>query len=148
MTRSGHRRAGVIFAVAALFLLQAHAAVAACGAAGIVAGSNAPDWIEKPLLLVHRTWTHWPGWWAGLLAAGLALLPLTPTGAAVAGFGAGGLLHLVLDICTPTGIPLRWPPAGRIRVSLPLYRTGDPVGEAMALLVVAAVCAALCALHF
>jgi len=63
----------------------------------------------------------------GLAQAALAVL---------AGFSASGLLHLLMDSMTPTGIPLRTPFGPRR--SLNLYKTGSP-GEWLCLL---AFCAA------
>lgn len=123
MTKTGHIAcaAAIAFAVVAVNPGQAGLLLAV----GILAGSNAPDWSERIFRVQHRTWTHWPVWWLGLVAAGLLAWPWSLTGAAVAGFGAGGLLHLGLDVGTHTGIPIRWPPDGRRRYSLHWYQTGD-----------------------
>jgi membrane-bound metal-dependent hydrolase YbcI (DUF457 family) len=67
---------------------------------------------ERRSLIPHRTLSHSPWTWAALLLVGL-LLPKVPTpfgaiaaGQALAGIGAGAVLHLVLDLFSPTGIPL------------------------------------------
>ncbi len=148
MTQGGHTLAGACVSIAlAVLFWDAHPQAAACAIAGITAGANAPDWIEKPLMLRHRTWTHWPVWWLALLAASLPAMIFSPLPCLTAGFAVGALLHLALDIGTPTGIPLRWPPDGRRRRSLYLYTTGSPAGEAAALAVVVACCALPVALH-
>ena len=82
---------------------------------------------ERRSLIPHRTLSHSPWTWLGLLMLGL-LLPRVPSpigplaiGQMVAGVGAGAVLqrrislaqrragavlHLVLDLFSPTGIPL------------------------------------------
>jgi inner membrane protein len=67
---------------------------------------------ERRSLIPHRTLSHSPWSWALLLVLGL-LLPKIPTpfgavalGQVLAGIGAGAVLHLVLDLFSPTGIPL------------------------------------------
>lgn len=82
---------------------------------------------ERRSLIPHRTLTHSPGAWLALLAIGL-LLPAAATpwgplaiGKAVAGCALGALVHLALDLCSPTGIPIGNPFGPR--VSLGPYRT-------------------------
>ena len=67
---------------------------------------------ERRSLIPHRTLSHSPWSWALLLVLGM-LLPkvATPLGAiavgrVIAGIGAGAVLHLALDLFSPTGIPL------------------------------------------
>lgn len=67
---------------------------------------------ERRSLLPHRTLSHSPWAWLGLLILGL-LLPRVPSpigplaiGQIIAGIGVGAVLHLVLDLFSPTGIPL------------------------------------------
>jgi inner membrane protein len=82
---------------------------------------------ERRSLVPHRTLTHSPWGWLALLAVGLLLpaaaTPLGPVaiGKAVAGGALGALVHLALDLCSPTGIPIG-NPFGR-RVSFGPYRT-------------------------
>jgi membrane-bound metal-dependent hydrolase YbcI (DUF457 family) len=135
MTRQGHTAAAAIIAVAVLYVSTAQPALLL--ATGLLAGSNAPDWSERVFMVQHRTWTHWPGWWAGLVVVGLAGMLVWPVSAFVAGFGMGGLLHLGLDVGTHMGVPLKWPPDGRRRFSLHLYQTGARGREAAILLALA-----------
>jgi inner membrane protein len=76
---------------------------------------------------VHRGITHWFGWWV-VLFAGAAAAPVSPPAQAMlAGLGFGGLSHVLLDMCTPQGVPLR--PFSRAgRFSLNLCTTGS-LGE-------------------
>jgi membrane-bound metal-dependent hydrolase YbcI (DUF457 family) len=123
--------------------------------AGIVLGARGPDRLEVPSwnrrtnirrsLIPHRTLTHWPWPWAFVLLAGgfwlgrergLAQAAL----AVLCGFAASGLLHLLFDAMTPTGIPLRTPFGPRS--SLNAYKTGT-AGE---WLCVAGFCAAMAGL--
>jgi hypothetical protein len=83
---------------------------------------------ERRSLIPHRTLSHSPWLWAALIVLGLLLpkitTPVGPVaiGQVVAGIGAGAVLHLVLDMFSPTGIPLGHP-YGR-RTSLGPYRSG------------------------
>jgi inner membrane protein len=83
---------------------------------------------ERRSLIPHRTLTHSPWGWLAVLALGLLLPALvTPwgpiaVGKGVAGLAIGALLHLALDLFSPTGIPLGHPFGAR--VSLGPYRTG------------------------
>jgi inner membrane protein len=83
---------------------------------------------ERRSLIPHRTISHSPWPWAALIMVGLLLPKLaTPAGLlavgeVLAGIGAGALVHLILDLFSPTGIPLA-NPFGR-RTSLGPYRSG------------------------
>ncbi|WP_267926072.1 metal-dependent hydrolase [Desulfolithobacter dissulfuricans] len=132
MSRFGHKvSAGAIAATA--FLMLSSLFSASMFAVGCLLGSLAPDWLEvawfskwfgRQSLVPHRTITHWPWPWIMALAA-LFFAPVDGPGFwLVAGFLAGGLLHLVLDLATPAGIPLG-KPFGK-KQSFSLYRTGGP----------------------
>ena len=115
----------------------------AVGAAWL--GSIAPDVIDqkvaglfpnerKAFYAIHRRTTHWLGWWlaiwiAAFAAPGLArLVPgLTELPVLMAGLGLGGMAHVLLDMCTPSGVPLM-PFSRTPRFSLNLCRTGS-LGE-------------------
>jgi hypothetical protein len=78
-------------------------------------------------LIPHRTLTHSPWGWLVALAFGL-MLPGAATpwgqlaiGKFLAGIAVGALVHLMIDIFSPTGIPLGNPFGPRI--SLGPYRT-------------------------
>lgn len=76
---------------------------------------------------IHRGTTHWFGWWLALFLTAV-LLHLPPLARAVlTGLGFGGLSHVVLDMLTPQGVPLR-PFSRQGRFSLKLCATGS-VGE-------------------
>lgn len=76
---------------------------------------------------IHRGPTHWFGWWLALWLFGL--MPLLPPEwrPLVAGFGFGAFSHVVLDMCTYSGVPLT-PFSRKRKVSLKLCATGS-VGE-------------------
>ena len=108
-------------------------------------GSIAPDVIDqkiaglfpnerKAFYKIHRRTTHWLGWWlaiwiAAFAAPGLArLVPgLTELPVLLAGLGLGGMAPVLLDMCTPSGVPLM-PFSRTPRFSLNLCRTGS-LGE-------------------
>lgn len=108
---------------------------AAMAAAGAMLGARAPDWAEvarwhedqRYSLIPHRGPTHWPGTWIIGFILSMHYLQ-SPMKEAVSGFFAAAVLHLVMDIMTPTGIPL-WHPFDKKR-SLKLYRSGSFIAEA------------------
>ena len=130
MTRGGHYATALALALAGAILLP-HGLAFALGAA---AGADAPDYLELPRfdalgrrrsLIAHRTWTHYWPFWAALAAFAVVTMPWAAGSALVAfGYALTCLLHLSMDILTPTGIPLHWPPVGR-RTSLRVYNTGS-----------------------
>ena len=87
----------------------------------VIAGRNREVWKG-----IHRTITHWPPLYPGLLAI------LFFSGQAIPEpwawysllFVLGALAHTVLDFLTPMGIPVIPPFRRRDRVSIPLVRTG------------------------
>lgn len=109
---------------------------------GIVVGARGPDRLEIPVvnrftkvrhsLIPHRTLTHWPGFWIVLtvLSCALSLVLVDSLLQAFAcvgiGFCIASWLHLIMDIMTPTGIPLLTPFGNR--TSLNLYKTAS-LGE-------------------
>lgn len=118
-------------------------------------GSIAPDVIDqkiaglfpdkqKAFYKIHRRTTHWAGWWlamwgAALTVPGLAdLVPgLNELPVLLTGLGLGGVMHVLLDMCTPSGVPLL-PFSRTPRFSLNLCRTGS-LGEYLFLAVALAV---------
>lgn len=116
-------------------------------AGGVVAGSIAPDRMEFPLfgrligrvsLIPHRTLTHSPWLWLVFFVAGVIAIGQTHAWALLfawqwVGFSVSGLLHLLMDAGSMSGIPLG-NPFGQ-RHSLYLYQTGGlrEVGYAVAI---------------
>lgn len=104
---------------------------------GAVLGGRAPDkleiakwWLDKRYSLIpHRTLTHWWPLWVGLLVWSIVLIQDSYgfTDKAISwgllGFALSGVLHLVFDVMTPTGIPLVSPFGDRF--SLKVYRSGS-----------------------
>lgn len=89
---------------------------------------------------IHRGTSHWFGWWLALWALGMSGVLPGPAAPAAAGLGFGALTHVILDACTPAGVPLApVTPRGRHRArwSLGLCRTGG-VGEYVLLAVAVA----------
>ena len=118
MSKNGHTLAAVAVG-GYLALAIPHAAL--FGLVTALAG-RIPDTIEgvtgfgpdgeRCSLIPHRTLSHSPWSWGAILVLGL-LLPKIPTpfgavgvGQILAGIGAGAVLHLALDLFSPTGIPL------------------------------------------
>ncbi|MGZ8918093.1 MAG: metal-dependent hydrolase [Methylobacter sp.] len=117
-----------------------HSAFATLVALGMLLGARGPDRLEIPSLnkrtkvrrsvIPHRTLTHWPPLWVIMTAACWSLLDETQdillyTVASVGiGFCAASWLHLIMDIMTPSGIPLLLPFGSR--TSLNLYKTAQP----------------------
>lgn len=138
MSPTGHKFTGAALALAwAVPLLQTELYLeAAMAAAGVMLGARAPDWAEvarwidnkRYSLLPHRGVTHWPGFWLVGLILSLAYLD-SPLREASAGFFCSALLHLALDVMTPSGIPL-FHPFDRNR-SLRIYRSGSFVAETL-----------------
>lgn len=112
MTGSGHRWTGI----GAAFVAAAVAKV--CGMPELVAAMVAaatttmPDWIEFPFyfngvrrgsLIPHRTITHWPLLWLGLIWYATRTQGLI--GAMELGSAIGALTHILGDAPNPMGIP-------------------------------------------
>jgi membrane-bound metal-dependent hydrolase YbcI (DUF457 family) len=91
-------------------------------AAGVVIGSTAPDFLEIPRwnngarssVLNHRTITHWFPLW--FLLIGYAWLHRFGSNefdyflwTFFFGYGLGGLLHILMDMATPMGVPIVLP---------------------------------------
>jgi len=114
---------------------------------GAMAGSRAPDWLELPgfkqgirvSVIPHRTLTHSPWFWFAawaMLFVFKQLMVQTP-GTWLAtilwlGFCITGTLHILVDLGSPTGIPLGHPFKERYCLG-PFYSTGR-VSEARVVL--------------
>ena len=122
-------------------------------ALGMLLGARAPDRLEIPSfnrrtqtrrsVIPHRTLTHWPPFWlvitlscwaAWHTSADSLLYAITSAGL---GFCAAAWLHLVMDIMTPMGIPLRSPFGSRS--SFNLYKTAQ-IGEWVCVFLFMAAC--------
>lgn len=106
---------------------------------GIILGARGPDRLEVPVfnfrtkvrrsLIPHRTLTHWPGFWIFFtLISYVLFLTIENTvfqvfACVILGFCISSWLHLLMDIMTPTGIPIITP-FGK-RTSLNLYKTAS-----------------------
>lgn len=109
------------------------------GLAGVFAGSVLPDALDQGMarLLVfrqlafnrlHRGPTHWFGWWLALFGAVVlqtkSLASGDPATLFVMGIGFGALMHVLLDMCTETGVPVA-PWSKKHMMSLKLCKTGS-----------------------
>ncbi len=103
--------------------------------AGAMFGARVPDWSEvakwvdgkRYSLIPHRGPTHWPGTWIIGLVLSMMYLE-SPYKEPMIGFFAAAILHLILDIMTPSGIPLLHPFSKN--VSTTVYRSGSILPEA------------------
>ena len=152
MGRTGHHRTGL----AAGFLVAA-ACWHAMGLAALFAipsgwfGGTAPDWLEiahsepapprpwdggkrkwvRVSVIPHRTITHWWPLWS-LLACAVFLVALPPAPRMMlAGFAAGGIMHLLMDVPNPSGIPILTP---RSRFGFGWWKSGHAREPATGLL--------------
>lgn len=135
-----------------------HSSVFTLIALGVLLGARGPDRLEianynrrtkiRRSVIPHRTLTHWPPLWVIMTASCWTVLAETQdillyTVASVGiGFCAAGWLHLLMDIMTPSGIPLIWPFGSR--TSLNLYKSALPgkiiTGEWISILIFVALC--------
>jgi inner membrane protein len=111
---------------------------------GLIFGSTAPDWMEMRrksggTIITHRTWTHWtPLWVFPLLillyqydSIGLkSVIEISfynetfinsYVSSFLIGFLFGGVIHLLVDLPNPLGIPILTP---YNRFSLKLWKSG------------------------
>lgn len=128
------------FSAAGISGSAANAPLSALGvvfAAGLFAGALAPDRLEmsftgrligRQSIIPHRTLTHSPWLWLCSLAVGI-WFACRGSGWSLLiawqwiGFSISGLLHLAIDLGSPSGIPL-FNPFGH-RTALYLYSTGS-----------------------
>ncbi|WP_305910464.1 metal-dependent hydrolase (plasmid) [Methylomarinum sp. Ch1-1] len=115
-------------------------------ALGVIAGALAPDYLEitfrNPFskngysrTIPHRTITHWwPLWlilwyYAPPLEQWVAYVFLASFGVSlyigqlIAGYAVGGIIHLICDAFSPSGIPT-YLPFSATRIGAGLYTTG------------------------
>lgn len=139
MTGKGHTWVSLAFSIATYKIgLQLGITPLLVSVATIV-GGTAPDWLEirkknGGTVIKHRTITHWlPLWLAlffftyGLITKNENIYQLYDFNineyllSFLFGFSIGGLLHLLVDIPNPMGIPILTPTR---RFSLKLWKSG------------------------
>lgn len=135
MTGNGHRLTGLgagFFSAALVHTLGFN--YTAEIVAGIIASlsTTVPDWIEIPTyrkgmragtIIPHRTITHWPPLWLGLIY--IAFHYLEPLyAAALIGVSVGALAHILADAPNPMGIPWLLPNK-RVSILGGLWRSGE-----------------------
>lgn len=136
MTGAGHRATGIgaAFIAAAIAKMTGLPELSAAIVAAV--SCTLPDWIELPIyrgglrvgsIIPHRTITHWPALWLGVIAWAVegpgGLMASVALGASV-----GALTHILGDAPNPMGIPwllphrrIRWGKRG-------LWRSGQHEG--------------------
>lgn len=135
MTGKGHRLTGVgagFFAAAFVHVLGYNYTAEIIAGLAAASSTTVPDWIEIPTykkgvrtgtLIPHRTITHWPILWLGLMY--VAFHYLEPYPAAIAlGVCIGALAHILADAPNPMGIPMLWPHK-RVSIFGGLWRSGE-----------------------
>ncbi len=112
---------------------------------GVAFGAILPDMLDmgfsrmtpnpqRTFQAIHRGITHWFGWYVAMLIF-IALCGNYPRSMGayymnlkllyfVGGVGFGGLFHVLLDMCTPSGVPI-FPFNKQKRVSFKLFSTGS-----------------------
>lgn len=139
MTGKGHTWVSLAFAITTYKMGTQLGLLPWLVSIGTVLGGTAPDWMEirKPnggTVIRHRTVTHWLPIWLALFFLTLGIVQKNPTvmdlihfdipvfvTSFFLGFSIGGLLHLLVDIPNPMGIPILTPYR---RFSLKLWKSG------------------------
>lgn len=138
MTKTGHNITGFFFGIITGIsnyeFLQSN--LLSSIAVGYITykGSNAPDFLEvswfdkekliRKSLIKHRTYTHWTLLWLALMCLSiLGLMAVSKLWIYPLAFSLGGLLHLLMDLPNPSGIPVIYPT--RKRKSLKWWRSGE-----------------------
>jgi inner membrane protein len=151
MTGRGHMHVGIVSTIAMFYFakneLNYDNIESTISCVGLLLGSTAPDYLEirkknGGTLIKHRTITHWLPLWIllslfSLLAVNVNI-PFIPDqlynlksissinfhsyiSSILVGFSFGGLLHLLVDLPNPMGIPILTP---YHRFSLKLWNSG------------------------
>jgi inner membrane protein len=106
--------------------------------AAVLAGSVAPDMLERFLNVKHRQETHILIYWlAGAALGAVVALMWGGVFSHVAAFAFGGLSHVLLDSLTPSGVPLSPLSANRVHFFGGRVITGSPTEYAITACVVA-----------
>lgn len=132
MTGQGHRWTGVGAAFIAAALAHVAQLPELVAAAVASVSTTVPDWAEIPFyrdgkrsgsLIAHRTLTHWPPLWLGMLAMGYHEGGFI--GAMLIGISTGAMTHILGDAPNPMGIPWLLPNK-RMRIGKKgWWRSGD-----------------------
>lgn len=135
MTGKGHRLTGIgagFFAAALVHTLGFNYTAEVFAALAAASSTTLPDWIEIPVhkkgmragtLIPHRTITHWPPLWLGLMY--FAFYYLEPYYAAtLIGICVGAITHILADAPNPMGVPWFWPHK-RVSILGGLWRSGQ-----------------------
>jgi membrane-bound metal-dependent hydrolase YbcI (DUF457 family) len=115
--------------------------------AGALLGSSAPDWLEfsynrtkiEGRLIPHRTLTHYLPIWLGLIYWIWVAQPISIWQAEVVtlSFLASGVLHILVDACSVSGVPLLTP-FGKHKLRVSVYTTGK-MSESLVMTVYSAI---------
>jgi len=135
MTGKGHHAVGIgaaLMSYAALIGRGYEEPMALIAAWAVLPGATAPDWLEisrgggkkRRTLITHRTLTHWLPLWIGVFLWTYHQIGISAHyGWFIAwGFSVGALVHLLVDVPNPLGIPIMTP---WHRVSLGWWRSGE-----------------------
>lgn len=139
MTGKGHTWVSLAFSIATYKIGMQLGATPLLVSVATIVGGTAPDWMEirkkaGGTVIKHRTITHWLPLWLilffftyGLITKNETLLNFYNFNineyilSFLFGFSIGGLLHLLVDIPNPMGIPILTPTR---RFSLKLWKSG------------------------
>lgn len=136
MTGRGHQIFGFYGAMLAYPISLDYELNALLISLGLILGARAPDYLEirvkNRTLIPHRGITHHLLIWLALLAYFAGSISLFPMGdiptlnkdfsSVLFGFSLGGLLHLLLDIPNPMGVPFA---RLKDRFTLNLWKSGE-----------------------
>lgn len=135
MTGKGHRLTGLgtgFFAAALVHTLGFNYTAEIVAGITAALSTTVPDWTEIPTykrgirtgtVIPHRTITHWPPLWLGLIYIAFNYLEPLPA-ATLIGVCVGALSHILADAPNPLGIP--WIlPNKRISILGGLWRSGE-----------------------
>lgn len=139
MTGKGHTWVSLAFSIATYKIGLDLGVTPLLVSAATIVGGTAPDWMEirkksGGTVIKHRTITHWLPLWLmlfffsyGLIVKDETLMQIYDFNVNVhiqsflLGFSIGGLLHLLVDLPNPMGIPILTPTR---RFSLKLWKSG------------------------
>lgn len=135
MTGKGHRLTGIgagFFAAALVHVLGYNYTAEMIAGLAAASSTTLPDWAEiytykkgvrTGTLIPHRTVTHWPPLWLGLMYVAFHYLDPYPA-AILLGVCVGAMAHILADAPNPMGIPLLWPHK-RVSFFGGLWRSGE-----------------------